>query len=121
MKKIALATLLALSATSAFAGFNNSTPNGGFQAAPQAAISVQQALKAADNSMVTLVGNLTQQIDDDEFWFTDGTGQIKVEIERHVWNGLNVGQNDKVRIFGKLDNEMSDKADIEVIRIEKAE
>ena len=121
MKKFALATLLALSATSAFAGFNNTaTPAGGFQQGMTQAISVQEALKAADNSMITLVGNLTQQIDDDEFWFTDGTAQIKVEIKRRAWNGLNVGPNDKIRISGKLDNEMFEQADLEVIRIEKA-
>ena len=120
MKKFALAAILALSTTSAFAGFNgNTTPNGGFQSGTQSAISVKQALKATDNSMITLEGNITQQIDDDEFWFTDGTGQIRVEIERQVWNGLNVGPNDKIRIFGKLDNEVFDRAELEVLRIEK--
>lgn len=121
MKKFALATVLALATTSAFAGFNgNNTPNGGFQAGTQAAISVQQALKAADNSMITLVGNITQQIDDNEFLFTDGTAQIKVEIKRRAWNGLNVGPNDKIRISGKLDNESFEKAELEVYRVEKA-
>ena len=121
MRKFALAAILDLSTTSAFAGFNgNTTPNGGFQSGTQSAISVKQALQAADNSMITLEGNITQQIDDDEFWFTDGTGQIRVEIERQVWNGLNVGPNDKIRIFGKLDNEVFDRAELEVLRIEKA-
>lgn len=119
MKKIVLATLLTLTTASAFAGFNNNT-QGGFQQAAQPAISVQQALKAADNSMITLVGNITKQIDGDEFLFSDGTAQIKVEIENHVWNGLNVGPNDKVRIYGKLDNEAFEKAEVEVLRIEKA-
>ena len=109
MKKFALATIFALATTSAFAGFNGGNTQGGFQ----------QALSAADNSMITLVGNITQQIDDDEFWFSDGTGQIKVEIERHVWNGLNVDPSDKVKVYGKLDNEAFEKADLEVLRIEK--
>ena len=121
MKKFALATLFALATTSAFADFNsNNTQAGGFQQVTSAAISVKQAMSATDNSMITLEGNITQQIDDDEFWFTDGTGQIKVEIERQVWNGLNVGPNDKIRIFGKLDNEVFDRAELEVLRIEKA-
>lgn len=121
MKKFALATILALSAASAFAGFNgNNTPNGGFKSGAQSVITVKQALKAADNSMVTLVGNIIQQIDDDEFLFTDGTAQIKVEIKRRAWNGLDVGPNDKIRINGKLDNEAFEKAEIEVYRVEKA-
>ena len=121
MKKFALATIFALATTSAFAGFNgNNTPNGGFKSGAQSVITVKQALKAADNSMVTLVGNITQQIDDDEFLFTDGTAQIKVEIKRRAWNGLDVGPNDKIRINGKLDNEVFEKAEIEVYRVEKA-
>ena len=120
MKKFALATILALSISSAFAGFNgNNTPNGGFKSGGQSVITVKQALNAADNSMVTLVGNISQQIDDDEFLFTDGTAQIKVEIKRRAWNGLDVGPNDKIRINGKLDNEAFEKADLEVLRIEK--
>ena len=121
MKKFALATILALSTASAFAGFNgNNTPNGGFKSGGQSVITVKQALNAADNSMVTLVGNISQQIDDDEFLFTDGTAQIKVEIKRRAWNGLDVGPNDKIRINGKLDNEAFEKAEIEVYRVEKA-
>lgn len=120
MKKFALATIFALATTSAFAGFNGGNTQGGFQQATPSAISVKQALSAADNSMITLVGNITQQIDDDEFLFTDGTAQIKVEIKRRAWNGLEVGPNDKIRINGKLDNEVFEKAEIEVYRVEKA-
>ena len=120
MKKFALATIFALATTSAIAGFNSNNTQGGFQQAAPAAISVKQAMSAADNSMITLVGNITQQIDDDEFVFTDGTAQIKVEIKRRAWNGLNVGPNDKIRISGKLDNEAFEKAELEVYRVEKA-
>lgn len=121
MKKFALATLFALATTSAFADFNsNNTQAGGFQQVTSAAISVKQAMSATDNSMITLEGNITQQIDDDEFLFTDGTAQIKVEIKRRAWNGLNVGPNDKIRISGKLDNEAFEKAELEVYRVEKA-
>ena len=42
-------------------------------------------------------------------WFTDGTDQIKLEIKNRVWNGLNVGPQDKIRVYGKLDNEMFEK------------
>ena len=118
MKKFALATIFALATTSAFAGFNGGNTQGGFQQATPSAISVKQALSAADNSMITLVGNITQQIDDDEFWFSDGTGQIKVEIERHVWNGLNVGPQDKIRVYGKLDNEAFEKGRAELTETE---
>ena len=121
MKKLALATLLALSTSAAFAGFNGNTVEGGFQGGNQGQqLTVKQALSAADNSVVTLVGNITQQIDNDEYLFTDGTARIKVEIKNRVWNGLNVSENDKIRITGKLDNEAFEKAEVEVFSVEKA-
>ena len=120
MKKFALATIFALATTSAIAGFNGNNTQGGFQQPIAEVISVKQALSAKDNSMVTLVGNITKQIDDDEYLFTDGSEQIKVEIKKRVWNGLNVGPQDKIRISGKLDNEAFEKAEVEVYRLEKA-
>lgn len=47
--------------------------------------------------------------------------QIKLEIKNRVWNGLNVGPQDKIRVYGKLDNEAFDKAELEVISVEKAQ
>lgn len=119
MRKIALATLLALTTASAFAGFNGngSTPSG-YQGTTKT-MSVKRALSAPDNSMVTLTGKIVQQIDDDEFLFSDGTGRIRVEIKHRVWNGLNVGPNDRVRIKGKLDNEPYERAEVEVYSIQK--
>ena len=121
MKKLTLTAILAITTSSAFAGFNdNIGTQGGFQQPVAEVISVKQALSAKDNSMVTLVGNITNQIDDDEYLFTDGSEQIKIEIKKRVWNGLNVGPQDKIRISGKLDNEAFEKAEVEVYRLEKA-
>ncbi len=122
MKKLTLAALLAISTSTAFAGFNSNTNNarGGFQQGTAQPISVKQALSAKDNSIVTLVGNITQQIDDDEYLFNDGTANIKIEVKNRVWNGLNVGPQDKIRITGKLDNEAFEKAEVEVFSVEKA-
>ena len=92
MKKFALATLLALSTSVAFAGFNGNTAQGGFQGGNQGQqLTVKQALSAKDNSMITLVGNITQQIDGDEYVFTDGTDQIKLEIKKARLEWLKCG------------------------------
>lgn len=125
MKKLTLALLLGLSTTAAFAGFNGNGNhkgghNGGFTQDFTQQITVKQALAEKDNTIVTLVGNISRQIDKDDYIFTDGTGEIKIEIDRKVWDGLNVGSQDKIRILGKLDNDAFDKPDIDVIRIEKA-
>ncbi|OOF76692.1 TIGR00156 family protein [Rodentibacter caecimuris] len=121
MKKLTLAALLAIATSTAFAGFNGNgnTAQGGFKQSTMQAISVKQALSEKDNSMVTLVGSITQQIGKDDYLFTDGSAQIKVEIKDRVWNGLNVGPQDKIRISGKLDNDAFEKAEVEVYSIEK--
>ncbi|OOF68272.1 YgiW/YdeI family stress tolerance OB fold protein [Rodentibacter caecimuris] len=118
-KKLTLALLLGLSTTVAFAGFqgnSNHSRKGGFTQR----ITIKQALSEKDDTMVTLVGNISRQVDKDKYIFTDGTDEIKIEVDRKVWGGLNVGPQDKIRILGKLDNEVLEKADIDVIRIEKA-
>ena len=45
----------------------------------------------------------------------------KLEIKNRVWNGLNVGPQDKIRVYGKLDNEPFEKPELEVISVEKAQ
>ncbi len=136
MKKIVLAAIVALSlSTVAFAGHKHhydncngcqsgyqNTYQGGFQGGFQSPqITVKQALSAKDNTMVTLVGTLTQQIGKDSYIFSDGTGEIKVEINKRLWNGLSITPKDKVRIYGKVDNETFDfdRIEIDVISIEK--
>lgn len=42
-----------------------------------------------------------------------------MEIKCCVWNGLNVGLNDKICISGKLDNEVFEKVEFEVYCVEK--
>lgn len=120
MKTLVLTLLLTLS-TSAVAGFTgNTTQNGGFISSQPATISVTQALKTPDNTMIALEGYILRQIGRDDYVFSDGTAEIKIEIDKHVWNGLTISPNDKIQIYGKLDNEIFEKAEVEVIRLEKA-
>ena len=112
MKKFALATLLALSTSAVFAS------NTGFQGQQ---LTVKQALSAQDGSVISLVGNITQQLDDDEYVFTDGSDQIKVDIRNRAWRGLNVGPQDKIRVYGRVDNDAFQRTEVEVFRVEKAQ
>ena len=122
MKKLALATLLALSTSAAFAGFNGNNAQVGFQGGNQVQqLTVKQALSAQDGSVISLVGNITQQLDDDEYVFTDGSDQIKVDIRNRAWRGLNVGSQDKIRVYGRVDNDAFQRTEVEVFRVEKAQ
>ena len=122
MKKFALATLLALSTSAAFAGFNGNNAQVGFQGGNQVQqLTVKQALSGQDGSVISLVGNITQQINNDEYLFTDGADQIKVEINNRAWRGLSVGPQDKIRISGKLDNDNFQRPEVEVFGVEKVQ
>lgn len=72
---------------------------------PSNQISVKQALSARDDSYVTIEGSIVSQVDDDEYIFADTTGQIRVEIDNHIWRGQNVTAQDKLRLYGEIDNE----------------
>ena len=119
MKKVmALATIL--TATVLTACSKNAPQNQVFGQASNTTATVQQLSSLADDSRVTLEGKLLSRIDDDEYKFQDSTGTIKVEIENHVWNGLNVTPADKIRIQGKLDKEAFDSS-IDVYSVEKVQ
>ncbi|ACE61769.1 YgiW/YdeI family stress tolerance OB fold protein [Actinobacillus pleuropneumoniae] len=114
MKKfLTLTTLLAIS-TSALAGFNGSNNE------PAKAVNtIAQAKKAAENTPVTLTGNITRQIDSDEFLFKDATSEIKIDVEDHAWQNQNITPKDKITIYGKVDQDSQGPASIDVDRIQK--
>lgn len=111
MKKLlSLATLLVISAP-AIAGFN-----GDNQAQK---MSVAKALKAKDNTAVQLTGKISSQVDDDEFIFRDSSGEIRIDVEDSAWQDLNVGPNDTITIFGRVDSDALEKNSVDVYRVTK--
>lgn len=124
MKKVLLSSVLVLSLFGA--GFQDAkTPAnqgnyGGFTG-PQAqgANTVAAALKAWDDTMVTLKGNIIRQIAHEKYEFKDSTGVIIVEIDDDKWYGLSVGPNDVVEIYGEVDSEIYRKNEIDVKFIKK--
>lgn len=120
-KAIALTALLTLS-TAAFAGFNDhADQKGGFQDNGQYQVNtVAQALKAKDDTPVTLTGNIVKRANDhDEFIFRDKTGEILIEVDDNAWNGQNVDSNDTITIEGKVDTNRHKPSEVDVYRITK--
>ncbi|QIM63285.1 hypothetical protein A1D29_08340 [Pasteurellaceae bacterium Orientalotternb1] len=72
---------------------------------PSSVVTVKQALAAYDDSYVTVEGSIIKQIDDDEYIFGDASGQIRVEIDNHIWRGQNVTSQNKLRLYGEIDRE----------------
>ena len=101
MKKIdaaLLSLLLVLPASAAQAQFT------GPSASPQP-VTVAQAADARSGSNVTLEGNVVGHLRDEYYTFRDGTGEIRVEIDRRTWNGREVGPDDRVRISGEIERD----------------
>lgn len=73
-------------------------PNATLQAS-----TVAQAKEVRLGTDVTLEGNVVERQRDDYYTFRDATGDIRVEIERDVWRGRQVGPEQKVRITGEVE------------------
>lgn len=78
----------------------------------------KSALEGKDRSIVMLEGNITKQVNDDEYTFVDNTGSIKLEIHRGAWKGKMITPKDKVRIEGVLDKQW-EVPEVKVKRVQK--
>ncbi|MDR0759037.1 MAG: NirD/YgiW/YdeI family stress tolerance protein [Treponema sp.] len=84
-------------------------------------ITISEANKLRDHSPVLLRGNIIRSLDrkKEKFMFKDNTGEVVVEIDWHIWNGLSVNENDTVEIFGYIDKKGWWIEEIEVKSIKK--
>ena len=121
MKKILVLTTLATATLLAACSTKNETAqNQTFGGNATNAVTIAQAKSLHDDSRVVLQGKIQRQVDSDEYIFADSTGNIKIEIDDHVWKGLDVTPNDTIRIQGKLDKETFDSS-IDVYSVEKVQ
>lgn len=128
MKKVFISSVLALalaSSLNAAGGFtgggeNLNTNVGGFTGPGAAAVNtVQGALNAYDDTIVTLTGKITRQVAHEKYEFSDNTGTIIVEIDDDEWYGVQVGPNDTVQIRGEVDSKTFRRNEIDVKFISK--
>ncbi|MFD3246122.1 YgiW/YdeI family stress tolerance OB fold protein [Rahnella aquatilis] len=132
MKKITLATLIALCSATVFAqqpgGFNGpsaqepqtqSATQGGFTGTT-ALSTVKDAQTMKDDQWVMLEGFIDQRIDHDKYIFRDNTGTLNVEIDGKRWQGQNVSPKDKIRIEGKVDKDWNSvEVDVKSVKLIK--
>jgi uncharacterized protein (TIGR00156 family) len=84
------------------------------------AVTVEAAKGLRDNYPVILKGKIERSLGDEKYLFADETGSIVVEIDKHLWRGISVDQNDLVEIAGEVDRGVR-KTEIEVNSIKKAQ
>ena len=118
MNKKILAVLAAVSGIALQTETVAAQNQGGFTGPSVEVITVEQAKNMNDDAFVILRGSIKQNVGDDIYVFTDGTGSINVEIDEDEWNGLNVGPEDVDENRGEVDKGWS-TLEIDVDRISK--
>ena len=116
-KAIILTTLLAVSTVSMAKGDSDDRHRGGYHEGKaqmqqqgffdeSAAVkTVADALKASDDTLVILEGQIVKQLDSDEFTFKDATGEIQIDVSKRAWAGQTITPQDTIQIRGKVDKE----------------
>lgn len=109
-RSIALVTLLA---AAPFAAAQYLGPG-----AQGAANNVKAVLdNPVDDQYVVLRGNLTSQVTREKYMFTDGSGQIRVEIDEDVFPRHRIGPETVVEIYGEVENDYMQSPEIDVDRV----
>ncbi len=99
-------------------GFSGPANTGGFSGPGPKLTSIIDASKQADDTWVTLRGNIIQQDGDDKYTFRDASGQGIVEIERKAWAGQNISPSDTVDLITKVDKDWG-ATELEVKQVRK--
>lgn len=109
MKKTALTLALMAAAAASFAQYAGpgSTP---------APASVQAILAhPVDDQHVTLRGKIVRQLRGDKYIFSDGTGEIRVDIDGHLFpQGQPIAASTTVEIVGEVDADVMETTEIDV-------
>ena len=125
MRILLSSALILLLATPAFAAFEAgpaaSAQAGGFKG-PGAATTVDtvaKALKAKDESPVTLEGRIISAgPKHEEYVFQDNTGKIVIEIDDDLFHGRTVTPENVIRIWGEVDTKVARESEVEVDRFD---
>ncbi|NMR77498.1 YgiW/YdeI family stress tolerance OB fold protein, partial [Vibrio alginolyticus] len=117
MKKTIIATIAALTIAPsiALAKEHNQTPSNVQFGGPVTVEKLDTLLK--DSNMFTekdvvVEGNLLRQVRADTFIFSDGTGEVMIELDDDIRLNSPIDQTTKVRLFGEFEG--GNKPEIEV-------
>ncbi|MGY5453026.1 NirD/YgiW/YdeI family stress tolerance protein [Agarivorans sp. MS3-6] len=109
IKLLVLLSTLTIS-TAALAGFVGSEITSNIT-------SVQSVQSMSDDSRVTLEGYIVKYMGSEHYLFKDDTGNIEVDIDNEDFNGLDITQNDKIRIIGEVDSGRFTTIDVDRVEL----
>lgn len=79
---------------------------------------VAEVLKnPVDDQKVLLRGKLLKKVSSDKYLFSDGTGQIRVEIDDDLFRGIRVSETSVIEIYGEIEKDFLRDPEIDVKRI----
>lgn len=83
--------------------------------ATPAASTVEQILKnPVDDQDVTLKGKLTKKVGNEKYTFSDGTGEIRVEIDSEDFPKVSVDDKTTIQITGEVEKDFMESPEIDV-------
>ena len=82
---------------------------------------VSEILKSGvDDQDVTLTGTLLRKVSNDKYIFSDGTGEIRVEIDAEDFPNAPVSDKSKVTLRGEIEKDFMRSVEIDVDAISLA-
>ncbi|SHG81422.1 YgiW/YdeI family stress tolerance OB fold protein [Pollutimonas bauzanensis] len=69
--------------------------------------------KSKDDDKVMLTGMLVRKVSDEKYMFSDGTGEVQVEIDDKIFPKAPVNETTKVRINGEVDKGFAGKVEVD--------
>ncbi len=106
---------------SSASGFNGpSSTRGGFSGPGPQIMTIKEASQQADDTWVTLKGNIIHHGGDEKYTFRDASGQGIVEIEDDAWAGQHIVPTDTVELITKVDKDWG-HVELEVENIRKVQ
>ncbi|MFD2176018.1 YgiW/YdeI family stress tolerance OB fold protein [Veronia pacifica] len=108
--------------TSSLAVAEHHGSKGGFKGPSAAKVlqTVASARDAVDDTNVELVGNIVSSLGGDDYLFRDQTGEIEVDIDHRLWNGVEATPETKLILRGEVDRDWR-RISVDVDRISYAE
>ena len=79
---------------------------------------VAEVLKnPVDDAAVTLTGFITKQIGKEKYLFTDGTAEIRLDIDQKYFPSAPINEKVKVRISGEVEKDFMQQPEIDVEQV----
>jgi uncharacterized protein (TIGR00156 family) len=70
-----------------------------------------------DDHYVVLRGSLTSQVGSEKYMFSDGSGEIRVEIDEDVFPRHRIGPETVVELYGEVEKDFMQSPEIDVDRL----